>query len=86
MTPLWALLPGIQSGSRLRRSVLAWRIAERCSASRVRFAAANYAAPLTPARRSAAQELATGGATGNQRQRRFFVLLRREQMEVDKPS
>ena len=44
------------------------------SASRVRFAAADSAAPSTPARRSAEPEFATRGFPGNQRQRGFSVL------------
>ena len=84
MTPLGALLPGIQASGPAAPPVPAAEIAERCSASRVCCAAAHYAAPLTPARRSAAHGLATGGSAGNQRQANLFVSPRREQMEVDK--
>ena len=49
-------------------------IAEQCSATRVRFAAANPAAPLPPARRSARASIATDGSAGNQMQSSFFVL------------
>jgi hypothetical protein len=59
-------------------SVVGRLIAERCSAARVRFAAANAAAPLPPPRRSAWQRFATDGSAGNQMQRSFFVLQRRE--------
>jgi len=38
---------------------------ERCSPSRVRFAAPNYGAPLTAARRSGQAIIATGGSGGN---------------------
>ena len=40
---------------------------ERCSPSRVRFAAPNYGAPLTAARRSGQVVIATGGSGGNMR-------------------
>ena len=40
---------------------------ERCSPSRVRFAAPNYRAPLTAARRSGPMIIATGGSGGNMR-------------------
>jgi len=43
---------------------------ERCSPSRVRFAALNYGAPLTAARRSGQMVIATGGSGGNMRCRR----------------
>jgi hypothetical protein len=37
---------------------------ERCSSSRVRFAAPDYGAPLTAARRSGQMTIATGGSGG----------------------
>lgn len=40
---------------------------ERCSLSRVRFAAPNCGAPLTPPRRSGQTRIATGGSGGNTR-------------------
>ena len=40
-------------------------VPERCSQSRVRFAAPNYGAPLTAARRSSQVAIATGGSGGN---------------------
>jgi hypothetical protein len=43
---------------------------ERCSPSRVRFAAPNCGAPLTAARRSGQVAIATGGSGGNMRCRR----------------
>ena len=49
-------------------------IAERCSEARVRFAAANIAAPLPPARRSAAGSFATVTSAENQIHSNFFVL------------
>ena len=42
---------------------------ERCSPSRVRFAAPNNGAPLTAARCSGETEIATGGSGGNTRRR-----------------
>ena len=74
MKMLWDPPPGIQASgfrSAARRFGL---LAERCSAARVRFAAANTAAPLPPARRSAEVKVATGGSAGNQKQSSFFVL------------
>ena len=45
-------------------------VPERCSQSRVRFAAPNNGAPLTAARRSGEIVIATGGSGGNMRCRR----------------
>ena len=42
-------------------------VPERCSPSRVRFAAPNYGAPLTAPRRSGQVPTATGGSGGNMR-------------------
>jgi hypothetical protein len=72
MNRLWDPPTEIQASgfrSAARRSC---SIAERCSAARVRYAAANPAAPLPPARRSAV--IATGGSDGNQKRCNFFVL------------
>ena len=53
MNRLWDPPTEIQaSGFRSAARRFGW-IAERCSAARVRYAAANTAAPLPPARRSA---------------------------------
>lgn len=49
-----------------RPSKLGW-MPERCSTSRVRFAAPNSGAPLTSARRSGQTVIATGGSGGNTR-------------------
>ena len=51
-----------------RPSKLRW-MPERCSTSRVRFAAPNCGAPLTSPRRSAGMVIATGGSGGNTSQR-----------------
>ena len=49
----------------LRRPSQDWWMPERCSPSRVRFAAPKSGAPLTAARRSGRTEIATGGSGGN---------------------
>jgi len=49
-----------------RPSQLGW-MPERCSTSRVRFAAPNSGAPLTSPRRSGQTVIATGGSGGNTR-------------------
>lgn len=71
----WAVIgPAVQNpGSKptsgnmfpLRRPSKAYRVPERCSRSRVRFAAPNTGAPLTAARRSGQVVIATGGSGGN---------------------
>ena len=74
MKRLWDPPTEIQaSGFRSAAHRFRW-IAERCSEARVRCAAANIAAPLPPARRSATPSFATDGSAGNQRQCSFFVL------------
>jgi len=60
MTSLWALLPGIQASVSRCAARHRGALADRCSASRVRFAAANSAAPLTPPRRSAEPSICDG--------------------------
>jgi len=49
----------------LRRPSKVYRMPERCSPSRVRFAAPNIGAPLTAVRRSGRVVIATGGSGGN---------------------
>jgi hypothetical protein len=49
----------------LRRPSKMWWMPERCSPSRVRFAAPNIGAPLTAPRRSGRMVIATGGSGGN---------------------
>jgi hypothetical protein len=49
----------------LRRPSTGAGVPERCSPSRVRFAAPNSGAPLTAARRSGRMDIATGGSGGN---------------------
>jgi hypothetical protein len=52
----------------LRRPSKLSSVPERCSHSRVRFAAPNSGAPLTAARRSGQVVIATGGSGGNMMQ------------------
>ena len=74
MKRLWDPPTEIQaSGFRSAARRFGW-IAERCSAARVRYAAANTAAPLPPARRCARGSFATDGSAGNQIQSSFFAL------------
>jgi hypothetical protein len=72
----WAAIgPAVQTKTRsrltsgnvfpLRRPSTGARVPERCSPSRVRFAAPNTGAPLTAARRSGRMDIATGGSGGN---------------------
>ena len=77
----WAVIgPAVQTQSPLRAHqrdhvsatppVDAVSLPERCSPSRVRFAAPHYGAPLTAARRSGQVAIATSGSGGNMRCRR----------------
>ena len=62
-------------------------IAERCSAARVRYAAANPAAPLPPARRSADVSNCDGGLRRKPEAEQFLRLAKDEnQIVVDKTS
>lgn len=62
-------------------------IAERCSAARVRFAAAKHAAPLPPARRSATPSNRDGRLRRKPEAKPFLRLAQDEnQMRVDKTS
>ena len=62
-------------------------IAERCSEARVRFAAANPAAPLPPVRRSAAGNVRDGRLRRKPEAEQFLRLTKDEnQVEVDKTS
>jgi len=69
-----------------RRPSAGW-LAERCSAARVRFAAANHAAPLPPARRSTQSMIATGGSIREPDAAHFLRLTKDEnQLAVDRTS
>jgi len=72
----WAVIgPAVQNKTRskptsgnvfpLRRPSTGGGVPERCSQSRVRFAAPKGGAPLTAARRSGPEVVATGGSGGN---------------------
>jgi len=72
----WAVVgPAVQNKTRskptsgnvfpLRRPSTGGGVPERCSQSRVRFAAPKGGAPLTAARRSGPEVVATGGSGGN---------------------
>ena len=78
MKMLWDPPTEIQaSGFRSAAGRFGW-IAERCSAARVRFAVANPAAPLPPARRSARSGFATGGSIREPDATRFLRLMKDE--------
>ena len=63
------------------------RIAERCSAARVRFAAANPAAPLPPVRRSADASNCDGRLRRKPEAKQFLRFAKDEnQVVVDKTS
>jgi hypothetical protein len=75
MTPLWALLPGIQA-SGTRCAAVLW-MANGRTVLGVKGTLRRGPMP-TPPRRSAEPKFATGGSAGNQRQHGFFVLQRDE--------
>ena len=79
MKMLWDPPTEIQaSGFRSAARRFGW-IAERCSAARVRFVAANHAAPLPPARRfRPAVTFATGGSIREPDATRFLRLMKDE--------
>jgi hypothetical protein len=87
MKRLWDPPTEIQASgfrSAARRCLL---IAERCSAARVRSAAANPAAPLPPARRSAHTTNSDGRLRRKPEVKRFLRLAKDEsQVVVDKTS
>lgn len=87
MKRLWDPPTEIQaSGFRSAARRLGW-IAERCSAARVRYAAANTAAPLPPARRSAIASNCDGRLRRKPEAEQFLRLTKDEnQVVVDKTS
>jgi hypothetical protein len=87
MKRLWDPPTEIQaSGFRSAARHFGW-IAERCSAARVRFAAANTAAPLPPARRSASRSDCDGRLRRKPEAEQFLRLTKDEnRVEVDKTS
>ena len=87
MKRLWDPPTDIQaSGFRSAARRFRW-IAERCSAARVRYAAANPAAPLPPARRSAKARNHDGRLRRKPEAAQFLRLAKDEnQIVVDKTS
>jgi hypothetical protein len=87
MKRLWDPPTEIQASSfRSAARRFGW-IAERCSAARVRFAAANPAAPLPPVRRSAEVNDRDGRLRRKPEAKLFLRLTKDEnQVEVDKTS
>lgn len=87
MKRLWDPPTEIQaSGFRSAARRFGW-IAERCSAARVRYAAANTAAPLPPARRSARASDCDGRLRRKSEAEQFLRLTKDEnQVVVDKTS
>lgn len=87
MKMLWDPPTEIQaSGFRSAARRFGW-IAERCSAARVRFAAANPAAPLPPVRRSADANNCDGRLRRKPEAKQFLRLAKDEnQVVVDKTS
>jgi hypothetical protein len=87
MKMLWDPPTEIQaSGFRSAARRLGW-IAERCSEARVRYAAANPAAPLPPARRSAGVRNRDGRLRRKPEAMQFLRLAKDEnQIVVDKTS
>jgi hypothetical protein len=87
MKRLWDPPTEIQaSGFRSAARRFGW-IAERCSAARVRYAAANTAAPLPPARRSARASACDGRLRRKPEAEQFLRLTKDEnQVVVDKTS
>ena len=87
MKSLWDPPTEIQaSGFRSAARRSGW-IAERCSAARVRFAAANPAAPLPPARRYADASHRDGRLRRKPEAKQFLRLEKDEnQIVVDKTS
>jgi len=87
MKMLWDPPPEIQaSGFRSAARRFGW-VAERCSTARVRYAAANSAAPLPPVRRSASGCNRDGRLRRKPEAEQFLRLTKDEnQVVVDKTS
>jgi len=87
MKKLWDPPTEIQAfGFRSVARRFGW-VAERCSEARVRFAAANPAAPLPPVRRSAEVNDRDGRLRRKPKAKQFLRLTKDENMvEVDKTS
>jgi hypothetical protein len=87
MKRLWDPPTEIQTSGFRSAARRVWVIAERCSEARVRYAAANPAAPLPPARRSADTSNCDGRLRRKPEVAQFLRLTKDEnQVVVDKTS
>ena len=87
MKRLWGSPTEIQASDFRSAARRVMSIAERCSAARVRFAAAKPAAPLPPVRRSADASNCDGRLRRKSEAKQFLRLAKDEnQMAVDKTS
>jgi hypothetical protein len=87
MKKLWDPPTEIQASGFRSAARRVWLVAERCSAARVRYAAANPAAPLPPARRSAETSNCDGRLRRKPEAKQFLRLAKDEnQVVVDKTS
>lgn len=87
MKRLWDPPTEIQASGFRSAARRVWVVAERCSAARVRYAAANPAAPLPPVRRSADASNCDGRLRRKPEAEQFLRLARDEnQVVVDKTS
>ena len=87
MKRLWDPPTEIQASGFRSAAGRVWVVAERCSAARVRYAAANTAAPLPHARRSADTSNCDGRLRRKPEAMQFLRLTKDEnQVVVDKTS
>ena len=87
MTMLWDSPTEFQASGFRSAARPTGLIAERCSEARVRFAAANTAAPLPPVRRSANTQCCDGRLRRKPEAQQFLRLAKDgNQMRVDKTS
>jgi hypothetical protein len=87
MKKLWDPPTEIQASGFRSAARRAFWIAERCSAARVRYAAANPAAPLPPVRRSTDASNCDGRLRRKPEAKQFLRLAKDEnQIVVDKTS
>lgn len=87
MNTLWDPPTEIQASGFRSAARRVWVVAERCSAARVRYAAANTAAPLPPVRPSADASNCDGRLRRKPEAKQFLRLAKDEnQVVVDKTS
>ncbi len=87
MNRLWDPPTQIQASAFRSAARPSWAIAQRCSQAGVRYAAANPAAPLPAARRSATPSNHDGRLQRKPEPKQFLRLAQHEnQMRVDKTS